>query len=65
MLTSTVGVKQLKPGDVQLVSAAGEPMPVVTHVKALVQVGQLRVEHPSFVARLLIIPVILGMDFLR
>ena len=61
----TFGAKQPKPGDVQLVSAAGEPMPIVSEVKALVQVGQLCVEHPLFLAHLLITPVILDMDFLQ
>lgn len=57
-------MKLPKPGDAQLVSAAGEPMPIGSEVKALVQVGQLRVEHP-FLAHLLITPVILDMDFLQ
>ena len=65
ILPRTLGVKQLKPGDLQLVSAAGEPMPVVGQANVVVQVGQLSVEHPLVVVDSLISPVILGMDFLQ
>ena len=58
-------MKQLKPGDLQLVCAAGEPMPVVGQANVVVQVGQLSVEHPLVVLDSLISPVILGMDFLQ
>ena len=63
ILPRTLGVNQLKPGDLQLVSATGEPMPVVGQANVVVQVGQLSVEHPLVVVDLLISPVILGMDF--
>ena len=65
ILPRTLGVKLLKPGDLQLVSAAGEPMPVVGQANVVVQVGQLSVEHPLVVVDSLISPVILGMDFLQ
>ena len=65
ILPRTLGVNQLKPGDLQLVSAAGEPMPVVGQANVVVQVGQLSVEHPLVVVDSLINPVILGMDFLQ
>ena len=59
ILPRTLGVNQLKPGDLQLVSAAGEPMPVVGQANMVVQVGQLSVEHPLVVVDSLISPVIL------
>ena len=65
ILARTLGVKQLKPGDLQLVSAAGEPMPVVEQANVVVQVGQLSVEHPLVVVESLISPVIPGMNFLQ
>ena len=65
ILADRLGVKPLKPKELQLVSAAGEPIPVVGQAKVVVQVGQLRVEHSLVVVRSLITPVILGMDFLQ
>ena len=65
ILARTLGVKQLKPGDLQLVSAVGEPMPVVGQANVVVQVGQLSVVHPLVVVDSLISPLIPGMDFLQ
>ena len=45
VLTRASGVKQLKPGDLQLVSATGEHMPVVGQGNVLVQIQQLSMEH--------------------
>lgn len=59
------GVRQITPREFQLVSAAGERIPVVGHVSAPVQVCALGVEHPFVVVDALITPVILGMDFLQ
>ena len=45
VLTRASGVKQLKPGDLQLVFAAGEHMPVVGQANVVVQIQQLSMEH--------------------
>ena len=50
---------------VQLVSAAGDPIPVIGNVTASIRVGNLTVYHPLVVVQSLIVPVILGMDFLQ
>ena len=65
IMPRTLGVKQLSPGDLQMVSSAGESMPVVGHAKVVLQVGQLNVEHPLVVVDSLISPVIIGVDFLQ
>ncbi|MCY3928892.1 MAG: retropepsin-like aspartic protease, partial [Acidobacteria bacterium] len=53
------------PQGVQLVSAAGDPIPVIGNVTASIRVGNLTVYHPLVVVQSLIVPVILGMDFLQ
>ena len=63
--TGLPAVKQLASNELQLVSAAGEPIPVVGRVVLPVQVGGLHVEHPMIVVQSLITQVILGMDFLQ
>ena len=55
----------LLPQGVQLVSAAGDPIPVIGNVTASIRVGNLTVYHPLVVVQSLIVPVILGMDFLQ
>ena len=59
------GVRQFVSGEPQIVSAAGEPIPVVGHDLLPVNIDQLHVDHPFVVVRSLITPVILGIDFLR
>ena len=49
---------------VQLVSASGDPIPVVGNVTASIQVGNLTVYHSLVVVQSLIVPIILGMDIL-
>ena len=49
----------------QLVSAAGEPIPVVDHVSVSIRLGELQMEQPFVVVASLIMPAILGMDFLH
>ena len=53
------------PQNIQLVSAAGDPIPVIGNITASIQVGNLTVYHPLVVVQSLIVPVILGMDFLQ
>ena len=65
VVTGLPAVKQLASNELQLVSAAGEPIPVVGRVVLPVQVGGLHVEHPMIVVQSLITQVILGMDFLQ
>ena len=46
-------------------SAAGDPIPVIGNIIAPIQVGNLTAYHPLVVVQSLIVPVILGMDFLQ
>ena len=63
--TSLPAVKQLALNELQLASAAGEPIPVVGHVVLPVQVGGVCAEHLMIVVRSLITQVMMGMDFLQ
>ena len=51
----------------QLVTASGEPLPIVSCVKASVQItdDHFLISHQFFVVDSLIYPVILGTDFLH
>ena len=48
----------------KLVTASGQPLSVVDHIAATVQIGQLKVRHNFIVVNSLVTPVILGTDFL-
>ena len=48
-----------------LVTASGQPLPMVDHIEATVQIGQLRVRHNFLVVESLVTPAILGTDFLQ
>ena len=48
----------------RLVTASGDQLPILDHVSAFVQVGELYVRH-EFVTESLVAPVILGVDFLH
>ena len=56
---------QAAPKGLKLVSAAKEPIPVIGEVVVPVSVGTLHVDHNFVVVYSLIIPVILGTDFLH
>lgn len=56
---------QAAPKGLKLVSAAGEPIPVIGEVVAPISVGTLHVDHNFVVVHSLITPVILGIDFLQ
>ena len=46
-------------------TAAGDPLPIITHIVALVQIEQLKVTHDFVVVHNLVAPAILGIDFLH
>ena len=60
-----LGAQHPTPEGVQVVSATGEPIPVVGRVVLPVRIGQAEVDHPLVVVCSLITPVILGIDFLQ
>ena len=53
------------PRDLQLVSAAGESIPILGQITLPIQLGGLKVNHLFVVVRSLITPVILGIDFMH
>ena len=55
---------QSKP-QLRLVTASGDPLPIIDHITASVQIGQLKVTHNFAVVHKLVTPAILGIDFLR
>ena len=50
---------------IQLITASGDQLPILKHVKAPVQLGELCVTHEFVVVNTLVAPVILGIDFLQ
>lgn len=56
---------QKPPSTLKLVSAAGEPIPVLGQIVAPICVADLLVDHSFVVVKSLITPVILGLDFLH
>jgi len=65
VLLTAKNVTQVAARPTQLVTASGDQLPIIQHVKALVQLGELRVLHELFVVKSLVSPVILGIDFLQ
>ena len=55
------GVTKTKARSLQLVTAAGNPLPILDHVRAAVKLGELEIMH-NFVVENLVSPVILGVD---
>ena len=53
------------PQELQLVSAAREPIPVLRQITLPIQLGDVKVDHPLVVVQSLITPVILGIDFMQ
>ena len=49
----------------QLMTASGDSLPILQHVKALVQLGELNIFHEFVVVNSLVTPIILGVDFLQ
>ena len=54
-----------KTPDVKLITASGEPLAILSHVVAPVQVGDFKTLHHFVAVDCLIYPVILGIDFLH
>ena len=50
---------------IQLVTALGDQMPILQHIKTSVQLGELNVPHEFVVVKSIVAPVILGIDFLQ
>ena len=50
---------------IQLVTASEDQLPILLHVRASVQLGELYVLHDFVVIKNLVAPVILGIDFLQ
>lgn len=50
---------------VKLITASGDPLPIVDHVQTMVRVGNFKTAHEFVVVECLIYPVILGIDFLQ
>ena len=50
---------------VQLITASGDPLPILKYVKALVRLGELKICHEFVVVNSLVTPAILGVDFLQ
>ena len=53
------------PRDLQLVSAAGESIPILGQITLPIQLGGLKVDHHFVEVRSLITPMILGIDFMH
>jgi len=54
-----------QPASLRLVTASGEPLEIVGHVKAVVSIGNLEIPHNFIVVDRLITQAILGIDFLH
>ena len=66
LLNQSEGVSQLLTApQLQLVTASGEPLKVLNHVRAAVVTGQLSVLHEFLVVNTLVAPVIHGIDFFQ
>ena len=50
---------------IKLVTALGDKLPILQHVKALIQLGELNVLHEFVIVKILVAPVILVIDFLQ
>ena len=58
-------VKLPIPSQPQLVTASGEPLLVVDHIRAKVKIKELQLVHDFLVVNSLVVPVILGINFLQ
>ncbi len=66
LLDSFEGITKVRPApQLQLVTASGEPLPNLDHIKAPVRIKHQSVLHNFVVVRSLVSPVILGTDFLQ
>ena len=65
ILQKARNVTQVAARPIELVTASGDQLPILQHVKASVQLGELHVVHEFVVVKNLVAPVILGIDFLQ
>ena len=49
----------------QLVTASGDQLPILQHIRASVQLGEFNILHEFVVVKNLVTPIILGVDFLQ
>ena len=63
--TRLLGSQPVSEASVHVISATGEPIPVLGLVILPVQVRPIEVDHPLVVVQSLITPVILGINFLQ
>ena len=56
-------VKATRP--LQLVTASGERLPVLGHIKVSIKLGELELLHEFVVVETLVAPIILGVDFMK
>ena len=57
--------RRITPRRIQLISVAGEHIPVINYVFIVVNLSDRQIEQPFVVVGRLIVPVILGLDFLH
>ena len=65
VLQDAHNITQVAARPIQLVTASGDQLPILQHIKALVQLGELNVSHEFVVVKTLVAPLILGIDFLQ
>ena len=59
-------VVRVEPGKpVQLVTASGEQLPILEHIRVPIKLGELELLHEFVVLENLVAPLILGVDFLH
>jgi len=62
VLQGATDIQVLSAKPIQLVTASGDRFPIIQHVKATVQLGDLIVLHEFVVVNTLVAPVILGIN---
>ena len=56
---------KLQTPQLHLVTASGNPLPIIAHLLLPVIIGEDSMSHNFVVVHSLVVPVILGMDFLQ
>ena len=66
VLQKALGIEQVKGAKpLRLVTASGDSLPIVDHIRAPIRIGELKLMHEFVVVQSLVAPVILGTDFLH
>ena len=66
VLQKARGIEQVKGAKpLRLVTASGNSLPIVDHIRAPIRIGKLKLMHEFVVVQSLVAPVILGTDFLH